>query len=115
VGYQADWQTEKKEAPGVGFWAKKSTPAAPSWGPAEKNTAEMVFAGIAKQSTSGKKPETLKTAAKCERSTDHSSVLLEWSTLFDKEVSRLMEHGDQTGMTVRPVRLSCLFMVKTTH
>jgi hypothetical protein len=42
----------------VGSWAKKSTPAKPDCGPAEKNTVEMEFAGIAKQSTCGKEPKS---------------------------------------------------------
>jgi hypothetical protein len=80
-----------------------------------KNTVEMEFAGIAKQSTCGKNLRALKTAARCGWSTDHSSVFLEKSILLDKEESRLMERGDQTGMTVRPVRLSCRLMANTTR
>jgi hypothetical protein len=104
-----------KEAPGVGAWAKKSTPAAPDCGPAEKNTVEMEFAGMAKQSTRGKNPSALNTAARCGRSTDHSSVLLEKDDALVSEESREGERGDQTGTTVKPVRLSCRFTAKTTR
>jgi hypothetical protein len=75
----------------------------------------MESAGIAKQSTCRKNPRALKTAAKCGRSTDHSSVFLEKDVLLDKRESRLVERGDQTGITVRPVRLSRRLMANTTR
>ncbi len=104
-----------REAPETGSWPKKSTPAAPDCGPAEKNTVEMEFAGIAKQSTRGKNPRALNTAAKCGRSTDHSSVFLEKVDTLVSEESWVEERGDQTGMTVRPVRLSRRLTANTTR
>ncbi len=42
-------------------------------------------------------------------------MFLEKDVLLDKRESRLVERGDQTGITVRPVRLSRRLMANTTR
>jgi hypothetical protein len=115
AGHQANWWTEKKGGPGSQFLGEEVNACGAQLRASGEEHGGNGGRWYRKAVNLWKESQTLKTAAKCERSTDHSPVLLEWSALFDKEVSRLLERGDQTGMTVRPVRLSCRLMVKTTR